>query len=362
MDVLRGAGAAIEQMVMHPINTMAGMGLPAIAGGTMGMYPGTAPMPGKMGEEAAKYQEQMQMQAQQEMAKQGKEMAAHPLYTLGSIAGPTLLTAGIAKIPEMADLFTPYSSPVVPPMETAAERLMQAISPPEGVTPSNVQAAMKEAPSILGYAERTGNPLKTIPEGIKAAQGVAQEGMDYYQNKLLAPNASDTVALPSNVSKELGSSASLGDINSRISDINDLIRGSQRTARSVGQEMTAAERLGLENEANGLRSILYNELSERTGIAPSEIQRLREGYGGQYAIKDALESGHYQRLSNIGRAGQMGTSGVPLTKTDLTGRLMNWLRGGPERIANRQFASRIRAFPATEPTYPEVLPKITKPR
>jgi hypothetical protein len=245
----------------------------------------------------------------------------------------------------------PSRSVFVPAAETRAEKLMQAILPPEGLTPGNVRSAMREAPAIREFGMRTGNPLKTIPQGIKASEGVAGEGLEHYRSQILEPNAGKRVTLENNMSPSLGHTATLGQIDKRISDINDLIRGATKGAKSAGAEMTALERQGLENEVGALRSKLYGPLSESSGIPPEDIQALREGYGGQYTIKNALESGHYNRLTKEGFASQ-GGNGVPLSKPDLISRAFTALRGGPEAIANRQFARRIAKFEPEAPFRP----------
>jgi len=191
---------------------------------------------------------------------------------------------------------------------------------------------------------RTSNPLKTVPEGMKAAEGVAQEGLAHYRQNFLEPNAGERITLENGVSKELGNTATLGDVEKRISDINDLVRGATRTAKSSGAEMTALERQGLENEAGALRQKLYRGLSEKTGVAPEEIQAMREGYGGQFSLKNALESGHMQRLTRTGLSSQGAGTGIYPSKAGIIDKVMTTLRGGPEAIANRQFSSRIAKF------------------
>ncbi len=165
-DALRGAGAGIEQMVMHPINTIAGMGLPAIAGGTMGMYPGTAPMPGKMGEEAAKSQEQMQMQAQKSQEQQAHEMAQHPMFTLGSVVGPALLTAGIMKGPELLDRIGGPVSDVASafgiPTKTHALNVLGDIAETAGKTPVEPLESSPAIEKFREYVETGGKQSKPV--------------------------------------------------------------------------------------------------------------------------------------------------------------------------------------------------------
>ena len=275
-------------------------------------------------------------------------VAAIPQVAMVLAGGGEVANAKPSGIPRVGT----YRSPVVPAIETQAEKLAKAILPPEGVTPNLVRSITKEAPRVREYAARTGNPLKTVPEGMKAAEGVASEGLAHYRSNFLEPNANVHVPLESGISPELGHSTTVGQIEKRISDINDLTRGSTASAKSTGAEMTAQERLGLENEGKALRQKLYQTLSERTGVSPEEIQGMREGYGGQFALKNALEGGHYNRLTRVGLQSQGAGSGIYPSKAGIVDKLITSLRGGPERIANRQFSKQISAFDPQAPNYP----------
>lgn len=277
----------------------------------------------------------------------GESVAAIPSAVLGAVGGERVASAR----PSGNSLLGGYKSAVVPAAESASENLAKAILPPEGVTPNLVKAIQREAPAVREYAGRTSNPLKTVPEGMKAAEGVAQEGLQHYRTNFLEPNAQNQVILGGD-SPTLGHVSTLGEVEKRISDINDLTRGAATRAKSAGAEMTAQERLGLENEGKALRQKLYSGLSEKTGVPPEDIQGMREGYGGQFALKNALEGGHMQRLTRVGLESQGAGTGIYPSKAGIIDKAMTALRGGPERIANRQFAKRINAFEPEAVTRP----------
>ncbi len=266
----------------------------------------------------------------------------------GNLVGGSVL-GGVGE--GTGKLVNPYRSPIVPTAETSAENLMKAIMPPEGVTPGGVKSVMREAPHVREYAQRTGNPLKTIPEGKYAAQGVAEEGLQKYKQNFLGPNEQERVTLENNMSPELGHSATLGEIEKQISDLNDQIRNPSAVSKSTGQLMTALEKTGAEAELKGLRGKLYDTLAEKTGYAPEDIQAMREGYGGQFTLKNALESGHMGRLTAEGRASQ-GGSAFPTSKAGFLDRVVQKIPGmNPTAVANRQFAKRIQAFDPEAPKY-----------
>lgn len=302
---------------------------------------------------------------------QTMQALAHPIESLKNLSNalqgpnsaetieqgiPGLLMAlrgSTAELPKIGK----YQSSIVPAAEANAERLAKAILPQEGITPNHIRSIMAEAPHVREYAMRTSNPLRTIPEGIKAAEGVAQEGLQHYRTNFADPFSNERISMSSvpeyqgPVGGE-GRYTTLGDIDKRISDINDVIRGATLRAKSGGAELTALERQGLEGEAGKLRQILYRELSKRTGVPAEEIQNMREGYGGQYALKNALESGHYNRLTRSGMTAQGGGSSIYPSKSGIIDRAITAIRGGPEAIANRQFRSRMAAFEPEPPKYP----------
>ena len=148
-----------------------------------------------------------------------------------------------------------------------------------------------------------------------------------------------------------GKLTTLGDINKRISDINDLIRGATRTAKTGGQEMTAMEKLGLQNEAGKLRDILGRELSSRTGVSPEDSTGLRQGYGKQFEIADTIDAARRARLGQIGTNAE--GSSVPTSKTGLLDKAFTKIRGGQQYLADRNFRKAAGAFEPTNATYPE---------
>lgn len=100
MDILRGAGAGLKNLVTHPIDSMFGMP-------NLGGMPGVAF--GKAGEEAAKANSDAVEQNAESVRGMGKEMAAHPTFAAGGIIGPALLAGGISGglakgIPALTDL------------------------------------------------------------------------------------------------------------------------------------------------------------------------------------------------------------------------------------------------------------------
>lgn len=102
-DVARGAVEGVKNMFAHPFQTAAGMGAPFVASGVApgGMYPTTAAT-GRP--EDAQANAQVQQQAQRGQADAAQFIEKNPAYSVGSVAGPALVTAGIAKgVPMLVD-------------------------------------------------------------------------------------------------------------------------------------------------------------------------------------------------------------------------------------------------------------------
>lgn len=247
----------------------------------------------------------------------------------------------------------PSSSPaIVPPAEIQAQKIAQSILPPGGIKPEHISSIQAEAPAVVEYARRTGNPLNTQAEGLKAAQGVAKEGLAHFNDKILGPVAGDKVTLGAGQT-DLGNSATLGQISDEISSLNKQVNTAK--ASSAGDALTVmAKKGGVMDQLAYLRGVLYDNLSTKTGISPEDLQTLREGYGGQFTMADALESGGNARLTRTGKASQ-GVTDITTKKPGLMevpGMAVNALRGGEQAIADRQFSSAMRDIQPQAPVRP----------
>lgn len=298
----------------------------------------------------------------------GQAVGSIPALLLGG----STKGAGVGEIPaEMAERFGPgYRSPFVPAEVQNASRVAEAIRPVGGVLPHFEEDLAAELPHIKAHAAETGNPLHSQWETALAARDLGEKGLAHYRENLLQPFGQERVAVgnvpvqrgnPFNPRADLPTAPemkSLEDIDKRISDINDLVRGATRTAKTTGQEMTAMERLGLEEEAGRLRSILYDHLSQRTGIPAEEIKALREGYGKQFSIADTIDAARRARLGQTGASAEMGGT-VPFSRTGMLERAFQGLRGGQEYIANARLRRALRPFAPIRSEYP--MPRAVAP-
>lgn len=250
-----------------------------------------------------------------------------------------------------------YKSPVIDPALQSASKLAKSIRPPGGIAHGFEQDLATNMPLIKAFANESGNPLHSQWEGATAARGLAQKGLEHFNTKFLEPNAMRTVQV-SDIPDYQGTNAegmtSIGDINKRLSDINDMLRPSGN-AKTMGAEMTAQQRLGLGAEAGKLRQILYDKLGEASGVAPEQIKGMREGYGQQFGIADTIDAARRARLGQIG-AGEEGSS-VPLSKSGILEKVFTKARGGQQYLADSNFRRAAGKFDPTAPNYPEPMAK-----
>lgn len=246
----------------------------------------------------------------------------------------------------------PKPSPaIVAPEELQAQKIAQSILPPGGIKPELLKSIQKQAPAVVEYAKRTGNPLNTQAEGLKAAQGVAQEGLEHYQEQILKPVSHRSVVL-SPEATELGGNASIGEIDSRITEVNKLINTDKASSQGAALDVLAKSKWA--DEVGYLRDKLYSSLEHTTGIPKEDLQFLREGYGGEFSLADQLEAAQNARLTRTGQQSQ-GVQTIANHKPslmELPMQVVNKVRGGEQAIADRQFAGAMREVQPQAPVRP----------
>lgn len=282
-------------------------------------------------------------------------------HALGNVAGGImggeatggLIRGGIGAASNVAERVGGYTSPVIDPALQNASQLARSIRPQGGITHGFEQDLATNMPLIKAFAKESGNPLHSQWEGATAARGLAQKGLEHFNTKFLEPNATRAVPV-SDIPDYQGTSSegttTIRDINKRLSDINDMLRPSGN-AKTMGAEMTAQQRLGLGNEAGKLRQILYDKISEGSGVGPEQIKGMREGYGQQFGIADTIDAARRARLGQIGAA-EEGSS-VPLSKSGILEKALTKVRGGQQYLADRNFRSAASGFEPKPSTFPE---------
>lgn len=295
-------------------------------------------------------------------AAAGKAFDEHPGYTIGQTLGGVVGGGGVAGAadrgvsmaktvgPELAERFNGYKSPVIPPALQSASKAAEAIRPIGGIAPDLEQNLMANLPRVKAYAEETGNPLHSQWEVGQASRELANKGLEHFKSSFLEPTANDRVVIGEG-SPTLGHSATIGEINKRIGDINDVLRKATASSKTQGAQMSAEQQSGLEAEAGHLKGLLYKEIGTRTGVDPNVIRDLRQSYGQQFSLADTIDAA---RRARLGRTGAMEESGTPtpLTKAGLVDRFLDFARGGQEFVANGKLRRAMQDFQPAPQEYP----------
>lgn len=280
---------------------------------------------------------------------------------LGQGMGTVVAGKGIEMVaPKVAGAIPARKAiPIAP--EEAARGLTKAVNPSVNEWPNYIKANAAEAGNIKAFAEKNKLPLKTQLDWSKAARGAAEEANTYFKEKVLGPHAEESVSTAGAQFKGKnageGQRATLGEINGRISAINDELR-SAYMKKEAGQTREAlASEPELKAEKGALTDILHKELAKRAGMKPEDVAGLRQRFGRMYSVADQTEAAVNQRQSSAGKAGE-GRRDVPTTVAGTAADLFNRVvRGGPEGIANRNFRKAIGNTGGIEPTtIPEVRP------
>jgi hypothetical protein len=289
----------------------------------------------------------------QNTAKMDLPLAAENVAgdALGAYAGSKLVEAAKPAVAAAGDVagrakqfIRPATSEgVVPAPQQAAAGLAKAINPPGGIPEGLEDSLANQTPGIKDYAARTSNPLNTRWELAKAALGHAQELNDFYDQHVLGPSADRPVSIEGTGyqgESNGNGKATLGQIDDRLSAINKLTKPAYNNINS-GATMTALERMGLDNEAGALRSTLYNELANDTGMTPDAVKKLRTDYGQSYDIASKTDAARRR----VGVGGP-----IPLTKEGLIQSVLENVVGGRDAIADRGVQSALQQFkPAMSP-------------
>ena len=266
--------------------------------------------------------------------------------SLAGEAAPVVgdVMAATADMPP-AKLTSPVS-----PAELSARSINQAINPRVASAQNLIDALQAHAGDVTDYANRNGIGINGALDYSKAAQGAADEAYGQYRS-ILDPNAAKTVPVPAEYQGALtrtpfsdsGRYANLGQLNSRLGDINNLKAAA--FDKTTGQStMTALEKMGLDVEHAKIADILHNSLGDATGVSPEDIAGLRTKFGKLNTIADQTNAS-VNAKSGLQANINQGTRNVPLSTGGAVAEAFNRLRGGPQAIADRALVKSIANSP-----------------
>lgn len=339
-DLWRGAVSGVKNMVMHPINTAAGMAEPFLASGVApgGMYPTTAATGRQQDSQA---NQSVQGAAQQDQTQQAKSIKANPAYTVGGVVGPALVTAGAAKIPEMVGNSLTSLAPKV------ANIAMGATPDPYGGDPG--AAAVKEGAwgfspqSILADAKRN------IPSAASAHRATL------YAAEPTTVDIGDAVTSPFNDVRSAKLNPRTGAATPpQIAKLNRTQNLLTHEQNGAGQPTTALRPLNQYTplQANDLKSNIYGmtdyDSPTKGALANDALKQSAHNIKNTIstAVPESIPSGN--RLHNLMALKELMQSkaptGIPTSKGGLLG---NAVMGGGTlgAIALDRVGNIVRSFP-----------------
>jgi hypothetical protein len=308
LDLGRGMVAGVLSTLSHPAKALEGMAQPFVAAGMApgGMYPTTAPTGRQEDSEANR---KLQLAAQQGQIEAGKSIAEHPIYSVGGILGPALLTHAITKA------VAPRPAPAIAADQTNALSSVLARTPmndDKGFIVQDVADAIKDPlrqaaadnPDITKVALGK-DPVKAYG-AYQALLTKTKQGFEKAFNSVLGPERNypvDGHAIASQLSSSdalrrmfpneadwvddfyarLGSVKTLGELDDVRKLLNDRVKSTYKNAAPTMEEggKVGATRAGLDL----MRQYFYFKLEEATGQDLSGLKRT-EG-----AVMDAERAG-----------------------------------------------------------------------
>jgi len=169
MEGLKAGVQGMWNTVRHPIDTAMQMGQQLVAGGmTPYGVPINAPTGNQQRDEA---NQQVQEQARQEMAQQGKFLGEHPAYTAGMLTPTAVMAAAGAAAPRLAPAIARVSGKALLLGKTPEAAYESALKPSTTLSPSAratiAQTGLKEGiPVSKGGLEKIGDLIDTYNQKI----------------------------------------------------------------------------------------------------------------------------------------------------------------------------------------------------
>ncbi len=279
--------------------------------------------------------------------------------TFGNVAGGAGMGAGLGIARDVGGAgvsalrnFRPTPSPeIVPPIQTAAEKLAGSIVPKAKQIPGFVNDIQRNAGNIRDYVQESGNPLKTQAEFEKAVQGAGNKRYEHFTKNILGPIADQPIEVPEGYGGKMTgqNTAKLGDIHGRIARINQLTSPAYAKANpgDVASELAKRPMESLQAEHAALNPVFQNAVADATGIPAEDIANLRRDFGSLRGLGNTVTEARAGRIAKVG-AGAEGSTSPQLHASPFAfiNQGIDVLRGGRTAIADRALQ---RAWKGFEP-------------
>jgi hypothetical protein len=313
-EFVKGGVASLLNPVLHPVQTIEGMGQGVVASG---MSPGGYPVFAPTGNRSIDEQNlAIQQQAQQQALNEGRTMITqHPAYTAGSVIIPAAVGAGVGKV---------MTRPGAPPevlsagkYSTAGDQLATVVKPVTGLDMPAVSnrslPALQESFADIGADPRSFHGR----EGTLLYKKVVQNAIDIAEDRtkqVLAPvmqskapanllnGSPDLVAWidkdPAQITNQ--------DVNLARQEANAALTRGNYYLKPRSKQFAASDvQLDAKNVADQSRNVLYTQAEDATGI---NLRPMRSQEADLINLADSANSTH--NALSTKQAG-FETAGIP---------------------------------------------------
>lgn len=287
----------------------------------------------------------------------GQDWQDSPAHAIGNLAGDAIGGYALGKVAEGVP-----AAKELPSLHSATRDLVKELNP---------DAALKYktdfprvAPDVQDILNRSGQPLATAEELGNHMATRADELSQHYKDQIFDPTAKEVVTVPKNLSSNIhtvnegGTMARLGDIQSRISLLNRELAPDYE-----GGTITSDAKIAKQNELTGLTDILYQNQSRLTGIPVEQLADLRQRTGILNKLANRTQEADTNILTG---AANRGTGNTPRSKFAAGAQLIDSLKGGASKVADKKISKVINNLPPLQaeplPTPTPVTPAAAAPR
>lgn len=221
------------------------------------------------------------------LAKAGEQIGS------GDVAGGLGTTTGLLAQILAAKAISNKTTPQPATLPEAAKTITDAVNPPPKSMTTFQNSVQEHLPKAIQAAREQGLPLSGRADLAQAFTAAAEKAKGTYYNDMLGPvkdQAIDTSGIRGyQGATSYYNTATLGQLDARLSEINSTLAPSyEKGGASARAAISAESKSALTAEAAAIRSRLYQEISNRTGIDQDAIASTKSSMGSMYNIADKI--------------------------------------------------------------------------
>jgi hypothetical protein len=394
-NTLLGAAHGVANMALHPVKTF-------MSGASAGNYPGAAYTGYKPVDEANANTSTTQplVQSAADSIAAAKQ---NPAYAAGSVIGPMVATAGLAKgiegAPDVGNALADRASTTISSVKTGASRLVPSLvdGPPESLITRAIKPGknnvnwsadvQKALPQMKSAEAALGHPVQGVDDALQAANIAKKNIWQQYNARLGAAGQAGAVidgnqiadAMMNSIDKRTAvQNPGLVARVQRIADTyrqpipldqaEDFLQSANKDLNSyyaknkVGQNVAQndPEISSTVAEANALRNGLYGKLDVMGGPGSAQLKQTygslmnmeKELYGRQLVAARQNPESLSEQLSTVRGAGKIAKGVLTASPGDVIEGAQNIAVSRALKARNTSDAMITRAFQKAQPATP----------